>query len=151
MIDTHGTRDGTLVRVRHTGKPLYMPTDFRVVAGGIELTFSQPLGRETAEDVGSYGIEQWNYLWGEQYGSPEYSVTDPSKDTVSPLGSVQVPREVTVVPASSEVCSATSQAHDQVPCASISSAVRWQAAPSSSSSRSSTGAPSWARTTCTRS
>ena len=76
---TDGSRDGALVRVRHTGKPLYMPTDFRVVPGGIELTFSQPLDAETAEDVGSYGIEQWNYLWGEQYGSPEFSVKDPKR------------------------------------------------------------------------
>jgi hypothetical protein len=76
---TDGTRDGTVVRVRYTGKKLYMPTGWRVVPGGIELTFSQPLERETAEDVGSYGIEQWNYLWGEQYGSPEYSVKDPKK------------------------------------------------------------------------
>lgn len=76
---TDGNRDGTLVRVRHTGKPLYMPTGFRVVAGGIELTFSQPLDPETAEDVGSYGVQQWNYLWGEQYGSPEFSVKEPGK------------------------------------------------------------------------
>src|SRR6185369_12446176 len=58
---------------------LYMPTDFRVVAGGIELAFSQPLDPAAAEDVGSYGIEQWNYKWGEQYGSPDYSVKDPAK------------------------------------------------------------------------
>ena len=76
---TDGTRDGTLVRVRYTGKPLYMPTDFRVVPAGVELTFSRELDPETAEDVGSYGIEQWNYLWGEQYGSPEYSVKDPTR------------------------------------------------------------------------
>jgi glucose/arabinose dehydrogenase len=76
---TDGTRDGTLVRVRSTGKPLYMPTDFRVVPGGIELTFSQPLDPGSAQDVGSYGIEQWNYKWGEQYGSPDYSVKDPAK------------------------------------------------------------------------
>lgn len=76
---TDGTRDGTLVRVRYTGKPLYMPTDFRAVKGAIELTFSAPLDPATAEDVGSYGIEQWNYKWGEQYGSPDYSVKEPTK------------------------------------------------------------------------
>ena len=76
---TDGTRDGTLVRVRHTGKPLYMPTDFRAVPGGLELTFSQPLDPETAEDVGSYGIEQWNYKWSKEYSSPEFSVKEPTK------------------------------------------------------------------------
>jgi glucose/arabinose dehydrogenase len=76
---TDGNRDGTLVRVRYTGKPLYMPTDFKVVKDGIELTFGQELDPETAQDVGSYGVQQWNYKWGEQYGSPDYSVRDPTK------------------------------------------------------------------------
>jgi hypothetical protein len=74
---TDGTRDGTVARVRYTGKPLHMPTGFKVVPGGIDLAFSQPLDPATAEDPGSYAIEQWNYLWGEQYGSPEFSVKDP--------------------------------------------------------------------------
>jgi glucose/arabinose dehydrogenase len=76
---TDGSRDGTLVRVRYTGKPLYKPTDFKAVKGGIELTFSQPLDPATAEDLGSYGVQQWNYKWGEQYGSPDYSVKEPAK------------------------------------------------------------------------
>ena len=76
---TDGTRDGAVCRVRYTGKPLYMPLDARVVAGGLEITFSQPLDKETAEDPGSYGIEQWNYKWSAEYGSPEFSVKDPSK------------------------------------------------------------------------
>jgi hypothetical protein len=76
---TDGSRDGTLVRVRYTGKKLYMPTGFKVVKGGVELTFSEDLDPETAQDVGSYGVEQWNYKWGEQYGSPDYSVKEPTK------------------------------------------------------------------------
>jgi len=74
---TDGTRDGTLARIRYTGKPLYMPTGFRVIPGGIELTFSQPLDPKSAEDAGGYAVQQWNYLWGEKYGSPDYSVKDP--------------------------------------------------------------------------
>jgi hypothetical protein len=76
---TDGTQDGTLARVRYTGKPLYMPTDAKAVAGGIELTFSQPLDPQTAEDPGSYGIEQWNYRWSAAYGSPDFSVKEPDK------------------------------------------------------------------------
>lgn len=76
---TDGARDGTLVRVRYTGKPLYMPTNAHVVPGGIELSFSQPLDPATAEDTGSYGVEQWNYLWSEQYGSPEFSAIEPKR------------------------------------------------------------------------
>ena len=76
---TDGTRDGTFARVRYTGKPLYMPTGAKVVAGGIELAFGEPLDAKTAEDPDSYGIEQWNYRWSAAYGSPDFSVTDPDK------------------------------------------------------------------------
>jgi glucose/arabinose dehydrogenase len=97
---TDGSRDGTLVRVRYTGKKLYMPTDFKVVKGGIELTFSQDLDPETAQDVGSYGIEQWNYLWGEQYGSPDYSVKEPTRqghDEVEIMSAKLMPDRKTVL------------------------------------------------------
>ena len=32
-----------------------------------------------ANDLQNYGIEQWNYKWTKNYGSPEFSVTDPEK------------------------------------------------------------------------
>jgi glucose/arabinose dehydrogenase len=76
---TDGAQDGALCRVRYTGKKLYMPTDINASSNGINITFSQPLDPETAEDVGSYGIEQWNYRWTADYGSPDFSVTDPAK------------------------------------------------------------------------
>jgi len=96
---TDGTRDGAVCRVRYTGKPLYMPLDARVVGGGLEITFSQPLDKETAEDPGSYGIEQWNYKWSADYGSPEFSVKDPSKvgrDEVEVEGATLMPDGKTV-------------------------------------------------------
>ena len=76
---TAGAQDGALARVRYTGKPLYLPLDARVVKGGIELTFSQKLDRETAEDFESYGIEQWNYRWGAAYGSKDWRASDPEQ------------------------------------------------------------------------
>ncbi len=82
---TAGTRDGTLTRVRHTGKPLHMVTGFRVVPGGLELSFSQPLDPETANDPESFGVEQWNYLWSKEYGSDDYSVADPTKKGRDPV------------------------------------------------------------------
>jgi hypothetical protein len=76
---TAGTRDGTLCRVRYTGKPLHLPIDASVSSNDIKLTFGEPLDPATAEDPGSYGVEQWNYRWSKEYGSPDYSVKDPSK------------------------------------------------------------------------
>jgi glucose/arabinose dehydrogenase len=77
---TAGTRDGTLCRVRYTGKPLYLPTDVNVGTNdAINLTFGVPLDPATAEDPGSYGVEQWNYRWSAEYGSPDFSVKDPAR------------------------------------------------------------------------
>ncbi|HZO55706.1 MAG TPA: hypothetical protein VFB63_23550, partial [Bryobacteraceae bacterium] len=35
--------------------------------------------------IENYALDQWNYLWSEKYGSPEFSVKDPNRqgrDTV---------------------------------------------------------------------
>jgi glucose/arabinose dehydrogenase len=78
-------RDGALHRVRYTGKPLRSVMEMKVSRDAIDLTFSDPLDPETANDADSYGIQQWNYLWSEKYGSPDLSAADPKKkgrDTV---------------------------------------------------------------------
>jgi glucose/arabinose dehydrogenase len=83
---TAGNKDGCLVRLRYTGKPLYLPLDCKVLPSAMELTFSQPLDPKTANDTESYGIEQWNYRWTKDYGSDDYSAADPTKkghDTVN--------------------------------------------------------------------
>jgi hypothetical protein len=76
---TSGPRDGGLYRVRYTGKPVHLPTSFRVLPGGIRLTFAAPLDKETARDPENWGGEQWNYLWSEKYGSPDYSAKTPGE------------------------------------------------------------------------
>ena len=70
--------DACFQRVRYTGKPLYMADAMKVKPNGIEITFTQPLDPEVANDPGSYGIEQWNYRWTGEYGSDEYSVKNPT-------------------------------------------------------------------------
>jgi glucose/arabinose dehydrogenase len=82
---TNSAHDGALERVRYTGKPVYRPSDIRVSDKGIYLTFTCPLDAATANDVSSFDIEQWNYQWTANYGSPEFSVSNPTKkghDTV---------------------------------------------------------------------
>lgn len=39
----------------------------------IRLRFAEPLDKEVAQDVDSWAAEQWNYLYGAQYGSKEFS------------------------------------------------------------------------------
>jgi type 1 glutamine amidotransferase/glucose/arabinose dehydrogenase len=70
---SNATRDGCLQRVRYTGAKVHLPVEFHAVAGGLRLRFSEPLDREVAQDVDSWAAEQWNYQYGAQYGSKEYS------------------------------------------------------------------------------
>lgn len=44
------------------------------------ITFAEKLDRATAEDVGRYGVQRWNYRWTENYGSKHYRVSDPGKE-----------------------------------------------------------------------
>ena len=76
---SRGARDGTFCRVRYTGQPVAMPCGLRVLPTGVELTFTQPLDPDTANDPDSFGVERWNYRWTEAYGSPEFSAADPAK------------------------------------------------------------------------
>ncbi len=66
-------------RVRYTGKPVQSIAGLSVGKTGVNLTFTQPLDKTSAEDLQNYNGERWNYLRTSNYGSPEVSVTDPSK------------------------------------------------------------------------
>src|SRR2546425_12663194 len=72
--------DGCSHRVRYTGARIYLPIAFAIHPNGIRLTFSQPLERNAAENVDSFGIQQWNYRWSEKYGSPDLSLANPGKE-----------------------------------------------------------------------
>ncbi|MCA9268580.1 MAG: hypothetical protein KDA41_08925 [Planctomycetales bacterium] len=71
--------DGGFYRVRRTDKPLRMPIAMHVKPGGVELTFTEPLDKKSAGDYQNWSVQQWNYLWSANYGSPEFSVADPRK------------------------------------------------------------------------
>lgn len=70
-------RDGSFQRVRYTGKKAHLPIVCEARREGIRITFTEALTRETAEDTGSYALEQWNYKYSKGYGSKEYSALQP--------------------------------------------------------------------------
>ncbi|PYJ80557.1 MAG: hypothetical protein DME22_23935 [Verrucomicrobia bacterium] len=78
---TSALKDGCFQRVRYTGKPLDIPLAWHAHTNGLTLTFTQALDKETAEDAGSYGVEQWNYRYAAQYGSKDWSVANPDKES----------------------------------------------------------------------
>src|SRR5437868_4445357 len=51
-------KDGQFCRVRYTGKSAPMPVGYRVVKTGVELTFSEPLDKKSAEDD-----DNWAGIW----------------------------------------------------------------------------------------
>ncbi len=82
---TTAAKDCGFQRVRYTGAPLNMPTDFHIKHDGVAITFSSPLDPSIARDVQNYSVEQWNLKWSSDYGSDEYSVIDPKEKAHDPV------------------------------------------------------------------
>jgi hypothetical protein len=76
---TTAVKDGCLQRVRYTGKPLTLPVAWAVRKTGIDLSFVEPLDRETAADPDSYAAVWFQVESTPEYGSPEFSPLDRSK------------------------------------------------------------------------
>jgi hypothetical protein len=45
----------------------------------MEITFTAPLDDKSATDAQNYSVEQWNYRWTGNYGSPDFSVQNPAE------------------------------------------------------------------------
>ncbi len=76
---TSATKDGGFYRVRFTGKPVNAPAEFHVKPNGVAITFTCALDESLATDTASWSVEQWNYIYSGNYGSPEVSTDDPNK------------------------------------------------------------------------
>lgn len=72
-------------RIRYTGKPVHAVIGLHVVKKGVELTFSQPLDPASAADLQNYDVKRWNYARTEQYGSPEFFVSNPKQQGREPV------------------------------------------------------------------
>ena len=56
-----------------------MPTAFHASKAGTANHLRHAREREERGDTGNYSVERWNYRWTGSYGSPEYSVDNPSQ------------------------------------------------------------------------
>lgn len=77
---TSAVKDGSLHRVRWKGGNPSVPIDWKVVRGGIEVEFAEPLDPATANDAGSWSIRAWNYRYAEAYGSKDWKPSEPQKE-----------------------------------------------------------------------
>ena len=76
---TGAQADGSFERIRYTGKPVRLPSQFAAHADGLVIEFDEPIepGSLRAEDA--IRVEQWNYRWSSTYGSYHYSLNDPDQ------------------------------------------------------------------------
>jgi hypothetical protein len=74
---TAAQADGSLQRVRWTGKPLDAVVKHQVTEKGVRLTFTRPLDKTAAENPANYKAAAWNYIWGSDYGSKRWRPSAP--------------------------------------------------------------------------
>jgi putative heme-binding domain-containing protein len=63
---------GGFYRVRHTGKPMYLPVGLKAKRTGLEITFSGALDRDSAGDARRYAVKMWSLKRSAKYGSDHY-------------------------------------------------------------------------------
>ncbi len=64
---------GGFFRVRATGKPSYLPVQMNAYESGIDITFSEPLSKESVNDIEEkVEVESWSLLRSADYGSKHY-------------------------------------------------------------------------------
>jgi hypothetical protein len=66
-------------RVRYTGKKVYTVKSLKAIAGGVQISFTEPLDGASVADLQNWSGRRWNYDRAEHYGSPEFNVSDPKK------------------------------------------------------------------------
>ena len=65
-------------RIRYTGKETHSVVGLKVTSAGVHLTFDHELDSTTVAQQNFSG-ERWNYNRTKAYGSPEFSVEDPTR------------------------------------------------------------------------
>ncbi len=76
-----GSRGGkpySLDRITWTGKTPFEVHEMHAQPDGFELTFTQPVDRETASKIESYKMQTYCYIMQSSYGSPEVDPTTPT-------------------------------------------------------------------------
>lgn len=75
---SRGNKPYALERLDWTGKTPFEIHEMRAKPDGFELTFTEPVNRESASDSSSYKLQSYTYIYQEQYGSPEVDFTTPT-------------------------------------------------------------------------
>lgn len=109
---SNGARKGAVHRVRYTGQPVHMPARLHATKQGLEITFTSPLDESTATDLANWSIEEWDYKWSADYGSPEFKHSMISNRE-------EFERAGTAIPIKLDVPLAQAKGHDKVEVKSV--------------------------------
>lgn len=72
-----GTQPFALERLDWSGQVPFEIHEMRVEPDGFTLTFTKPAGAESAQDLESYSLKTYTYIYQSAYGSPEVDHTEP--------------------------------------------------------------------------
>lgn len=75
---SRGPREFALQRVNWTGKVPFEILEMRAIKGGFDLVMTEPVDSESAQQLDSYSLKTYTYIYREQYGSPEVDHTQPT-------------------------------------------------------------------------
>jgi glucose/arabinose dehydrogenase len=74
---SRGSQPFAVERLDWSGKAPFEIKTMRAATDGFVLTFTSPVDRPTAADVGSYKLQTYTYIYQSSYGSPEVDHTEP--------------------------------------------------------------------------
>ncbi|QEL15854.1 DUF6797 domain-containing protein [Limnoglobus roseus] len=77
---TSAQADGSLQRVRPTGKPFDIPVKMEVVPDGVKLTFPNALDPAAVKNLANFRAAWWGYRWSGEYGSKRWKVSNPQAE-----------------------------------------------------------------------
>lgn len=75
---SYAVDNGSLQRLRFTGRSMPVPTTFDTRSNGLILRFNVEIDPSSVV-LDHVFCQQWNYLYSAGYGSPEYSVKEPGR------------------------------------------------------------------------
>jgi len=75
---SRGSKSFCVQRLDWTGKVPFEILEMRARKQGFELVFTKPVDKKSAEDVGSYEMKTFTYIYQGAYGSPEVDATTPT-------------------------------------------------------------------------
>ena len=78
------TQEGSIQRLRYTGKTGIYLTEAKARKNRLQLTFTEPVKPDSVTRE-SFSASAWNYKWSKGYGSPQLKASDPETRGIDEL------------------------------------------------------------------